>query len=161
MTYSSQAISMHQGKKKLYFLLETESSTPHEWEGCFHVTNLITASENKQQNDCFCCLSKLSANNNLRWFRRTQMKERITKRRGKIVQTLSTLFFFGKSKLSQPVLINIIENDSPCPQHRPVCFLQGWNVVTWTLSIPAWSQGSVPLEVYTRTQKKYFAWPFK
>lgn len=94
MTYSSQAISMHQGKKKLYFLLETESSTPHEWEGCFHVTNLITASENKQQNDCFCCLSKLSANNNLRWFRRTQMKERITKRRGKIVQTEHTILFW-------------------------------------------------------------------
>jgi len=68
--------------------------------------------------------NKMTANNNLCWFRRTQMKERITKRRRKKFK-LCAHFFFGKSKLLQPALINIIEDDSSCPHDRPVRFLQG------------------------------------
>lgn len=85
------------------------------------------------------------------------MKERITKRHGQIVQTLSTPFFFGNSKLLQPVLINKIDNDS---QLKPVLFLQGLTMVTWRSSIPAWSHRSVLFSGGSvhRNSKLSFVW---
>lgn len=89
------------------------------------------------------------------------MKERITIRRGKIVQTLSTPFFFGKSKLLQPALINIIENDSPCPQHRPVRFLPELKCGHLDIVHPSLVPRVRPFGSVHENSKMSFVWPFK